>query len=255
MGTGKTVFSGLNDKVCWVAGGASGIGRASALALAASGARVAVADLSEAAGKELVDEIAHGGGTAHFCQTDVLDDDSVRESLAAVVGRFGRLDIVVNSAGKTSTDREDDFERNLDMFLLGTWRGMKAGIPLLQQFGGGAVVNVASIAGVTGSIGPSGYGPAKHGVVGATKDAALRYATDGIRVNVVCPGYIETPMTASFAPSEEESRVLIEETLRVPMARWGRPEEIGAVIAFLASDDASFITGQAIVADGGLTAR
>lgn len=250
-----TVFAGLDGKVCWVSGGASGIGRAAAESLAASGARVVIADLSPTAGKEVADHINGAGGKAIFSYADVLSSDSVSTSIGDAVSQFGRLDVIVNSAGRTSTDQDDDFEHNVDMFLLGTWRAMKAGIPRLQQSGGGVVINIASIAGVTGSIGPSGYGPAKHGVVGATKDAALKYAKDGIRVNVVCPGYIETPMTAPNRQSDAEGEALITQTLRVPMGRWGQPNEIGSVIAFLASDDASFITGQAIVVDGGLTAR
>ncbi|MFI5621874.1 SDR family NAD(P)-dependent oxidoreductase [Nocardioides sp. NPDC051685] len=242
--------------MAWAAGGANGLGRAGAEALARRGATVVVADLDEAGGQACAEQLSAHAAESVFVSTNVLSDESVEASFQEVERRFGRLDILVNSAGvvvQNATDRA--FEKNLDMLLVGAWRGVRFGLPLMVKSGGGSIINVSSIAGITGSIGADGYGPSKHGVIGLTKDIALRHAGDNVRSNAVAPGYILTQMTRPFFSSEEESQQLINEKLRVPMRRWGRPEEIGSVIAFLASDESSFVTGTVIVADGGLTAR
>jgi NAD(P)-dependent dehydrogenase (short-subunit alcohol dehydrogenase family) len=246
----------MSGRVAWVAGGANGLGRAGAEALAKRGAAVVVADLDEQRGTALAAALSEQGPGSVFVSTNVLRDESVEESLQEVQRRFGRLDVIVNSAGVVAqNDVDHNFEKNVDMLLNGVWRGIKYGLPLLVESGGGVIINITSIAGITGSVGADGYGPAKHGVVGLTKDIAIRHSADNVRSVAVAPGYVLTQMTEGFFSSEEDSDELINDRLRVPMRRWGRPEEIGAVIGFLASDEASFITGTVIVADGGLTAR
>jgi meso-butanediol dehydrogenase / (S,S)-butanediol dehydrogenase / diacetyl reductase len=246
----------MSDRVAWVAGGANGLGRAGAEALAKRGAAVVVADLDEQRGTQLAEELSGQGPGSVFVSTNVLSDESVAASFQEVERRFGRLDVIVNSAGVVAqNDVDHNFEKNIDMLLNGVWRGITYGLPLLIGSGGGVIINISSIAGITGSVGANGYGPAKHGVVGLTKDIAIRHAADNVRSVAVAPGYVLTQMTQPFFSSEEESAALINDKLRVPMRRWGRPEEIGAVIGFLASDEASFVTGTVVVADGGLTAR
>lgn len=243
-------------RVAWVSGGANGLGRAGAEALAKRGANIVVADLDEDRGTAFAEALSAQGVEAIFVSTNVLQDDSMKASFEAADDRFGRVDVIVNSAGVVAQNGTNHaFERNIDMLLNGVWRGVTFGLPHLLKSGGGSIVNITSVAGITGSIGADGYGPAKHGVVGLTKDIALRHAADNVRSNAVAPGYILTQMTESFFGNDEESDALINGKLRVPMRRWGRPEEIGAAIAFLASDEASFITGTVLVADGGLTAR
>jgi len=239
-----------------VIGGANGLGRASAEAVAAQGGSVVVADVDDAAGEALVPQLlAAGAPKAAYRHVDVLDDDSVGEGVLAAEAELGYLDGLVNSAGRVQKTGDDAFDNNVDMLMFGVWRGLMHGIPALKRHGGGAIVNVASLAGVTGSLGSPGYGPAKHAVVGMTRELALKHARDGIRVNALCPGYVETQLNAFLRPDEESSRKLIEERLQVPMGRWGRPEEIGGVAAFLLSDAASYLTGQPIIVDGGIMAR
>jgi NAD(P)-dependent dehydrogenase (short-subunit alcohol dehydrogenase family) len=242
-----------------IIGGASGIGRACAEACAAEGASIVVADLDEQRGNEVVEALRSTGATATFVVMDITDEPSVQRAVETATQTFGRLDALVTSAAGRPTD-DDRWDRNIDMYLRGPFFACKHAVEAMLRGGnGGSIVNVASIAGVTGGAGKtiddSGYASAKHGVVGMSKTMALMYAKQNIRVNALCPGYIRTEMTRGLHETEDGGNALINETLRVPLGRWGEPHELGKVAAFLVSDDASFLTGQAIVVDGGFTAR
>ena len=251
----------LDDKVALVIGAASGIGLASAELCAEGGAQVMLADIDADAGRAAADRINQQGGIAAFTEVNARDEQSVVAAIAATVSTFGRLQVLVNSAGAGDLESEPgqawhDF---IDLFLRGPYFACLHAVEEMERAGGGSIVNVASIAGVTGSVSNgvdgSGYGSAKHGLIGLTRTMALAYATRNIRVNAVCPGYVKTAITTFLYSDPEVSRRVISEDLRVPMDRWGEPREVGAAIAFLASDAASFITGQPIIVDGGFMAR
>jgi NAD(P)-dependent dehydrogenase (short-subunit alcohol dehydrogenase family) len=253
----------LDGRVALIIGGASGLGRASADACAAEGAHVVVADLNDAAAQKAAAQIASDGCSAGSVQVDATDEESVRQAIVSTETRHGRLDILVNSAGgpPPAGYELETWHFFVDIYLKGPYYACKHGIAAMERSGGGAIVNISSIAGVSGSIGPTvaetGYPAAKHGVVGLTRTIALAYAHKNIRANAVCPGYIDTPMTREIFgdPQSATSQAHINENLRVPMRRWGEASEIGKVVAFLVSDDASFITGQPIIVDGGFMAR
>jgi NAD(P)-dependent dehydrogenase (short-subunit alcohol dehydrogenase family) len=241
-----------------VIGGGSGIGRACARACAAEGAAVMVADLREAAARDVAAEIQSGGGSASGIAVDVTDEESVAAAVRATTREFGALDTLVTSAGGRASG-EGLWKHSVDLYLTGTYYACKHALAEMERAGHGVIINISSVAGVTGSImqglEQTGYPSAKHGVIGLTKTLALGYAGKRVRVNAICPGYIRTGLTEPLYDTDDGGAELIRERLRVPMARWGEPDEIGKVAAFLASDDASYITGQAIVVDGGLTAR
>jgi NAD(P)-dependent dehydrogenase (short-subunit alcohol dehydrogenase family) len=245
----------LKDRVALVIGGASGLGRASAEAFAEDGAKSMIADVNEATGKDVMSELRRRGGEAAFIKTDVTDEKAVKAAVDATLSEFGRLDILVTSVGAGTSD----WHRSIDLYLKGTYYACKYALEAMERGGGGSIINVASISGVTGGVGrtvdETGYACGKHGTVGLTRTLALAYAKKNIRVNVVCPGYIKTPMNKMLHENPEEERRVISEQLRVPLDRWGEPHEIGKVVAFLASDDASYITGQPIIVDGGFMAR
>jgi NAD(P)-dependent dehydrogenase (short-subunit alcohol dehydrogenase family) len=175
------------------------------------------------------------------------------------VKAFGRLDILVNSAGAGRPVTPEGWHFAIDLYLKGPYYACRHALPELEKAGGGSIINVGSLSSVTGApvdrIEATGYVCAKHGVLGLTRTLALAYAKKNIRVNCICPGYIKTGLTQKLLDADDGGQTLISETLRVPMDRWGEPHEIGKVAAFLASDDASFITGQPIIVDGGFMAR
>lgn len=242
----------FDGDVAVVTGAASGIGRASAIRLAEDGASVAVADVDADGGQQVVSEIEAAGGDALFLEIDVTDEEAVRDGVARIEEEYGRLDIAHNNAGLAGpidpipeVDLEE-WQEMLEVNLTGIVAMMKHEIPLMLESGGGSIVNTGSTAAIGGGNSPLPYTASKHGVLGATRVAATQYADQGIRVNAVCPTTVDTPLLDGL--SEEALQQFSES---IPMGRIGKPEEIAAAVAWLGSDEASFITGQPLVIDGG----
>ena len=247
------------DKAALVTGGASGIGRAAALSFAHGGARVVVADVNQVGGEETVRLVKTEGGEAVFVKADVRAAVDVEAMVAATLQSFGRLDIAFNNAGVLGSGAamidftEDDWDDVMGINLKGVWFCMKHEIPAMIQAGGGAIVNTSSIAGLVGSQHSPAYAASKHGVVGLTKTAALQYAPQGIRVNCVCPAAVYSPMLETLVTRNPQvgDRLLASQ----PNGRFASPEEVAAVVTWLCSDAASFVTGAALPVDGGYTAQ
>jgi NAD(P)-dependent dehydrogenase (short-subunit alcohol dehydrogenase family) len=250
----------MDAKVALVTGAAAGIGRATAFAFAAEGASVAVVDTEEQRGGAVAEEIRQAGGRALFIPADVSQAELVTAMVGATMSRFGRLDFAFNNAGIEGDPgpielcSDQNWERTLAVNLTGVFLCMRAEIPAIRDSGGqGAIVNCASIAGLNGFPGLAAYVASKHGVNGLTRSAALELAGDGIRVNSVCPGAIETEMIQRIKVEQPE---LIERTVAAhPLGRLGQPEEIAACVIWLCSTGAGFVTGQAIAVDGGYTTQ
>ena len=241
----------FGGKTALVTGAGSGIGRASAIAFAAAGANVAVADISEKGGNETVSAIQDAGGTAEFFRVDVADEAAVQALVASVAQRFGGIDFAHNNAGiegnvvPLAELPSDNWRRVIDVNLSSVFYCLKAEIPHMVARGGGAIVNTASISGLIGGYSLSVYTAAKHGVVGLTKAAAMDYAEKGMRINSLCPGLIETPFI------HELPKPALDHLLNgTPMGRMGQPAEMAQVVMWLCSDSASYVTGHAMVADG-----
>jgi NAD(P)-dependent dehydrogenase (short-subunit alcohol dehydrogenase family) len=249
----------MDRRVALVTGASTGIGRATALAFAQEGVNVVVSDVDVERGEKVAADVANVGVESLFVHADVSQADDVRHLVARTVGHFGCLDYAVNNAGieglqaATHECPIDNWYRTIAINLTGVFLCMQAEIPPMLDLGRGAIVNVSSIAGLVGFAGIPAYTASKHGVVGLTKSAALEYATQGIRVNAVCPGVIDTEMVDRFTHHEQEA---IEQMVQLePVGRMGTPEEVADAIVWLCSERASFVTGQAIAVDGGAVAR
>jgi len=247
----------LLNNVALITGGARGIGAATAEALASAGATVVVTDVLDEEGERLAARILAGGSEARYQHLDVSDEANWERVVERTVAEFGGLHVLVNNAGigtmpDVETETREAWDRLIAINQTGVWLGMKHAIPAMRESGGGSVVNVSSIFGAVGGFGGSiAYHASKGAVRLMTKSAALRYAREGIRVNSIHPGFIDTPMVEQVKGTEVEQLIIAN----TPMGRLGRAEEIGSVIAFLASDAASYMTGSEVYVDGGWTAR
>ena len=249
----------LEGKCTLITGAGAGIGRGAALTFARHGARVAVVDITPESGAETVKLIKAEGGDAIFVKCNVAREAEVKAMVDQAVATFGRLDCAFNNAGVETSlelladDTEESFDHLIGVNLKGVFLCMKYEIKQMLAQGSGAIVNTASTAGLVGTFRHAIYTATKHGVIGFTKTGAIEYAKKGIRVNAVCPGGTETPMLQRLIPQLKERASVMGG--RTPMGRTGSPEEIGEAAAWLCSDYASFVTGHALVADGGLTAQ
>jgi NAD(P)-dependent dehydrogenase (short-subunit alcohol dehydrogenase family) len=245
-------------KVAVVTGAGSGIGRATAIAFAVEGAEVVLADIDTVGNEETARLVAEHGGRVLAVRCDVTSSSDIRGAVEQTLREFGRLDVAFNNAGIEQPPAplvdisEDEWTRLLDIDLRSAFLCMKYEIPAMIEHGGGSIVNTSSGAGVVGIRGQAAYVAAKHGLIGLTKSAALDYAAQGVRVNAICPGIIETPMMDRFSGGTPEGRARV--IGQEPVGRMGRPEEIASAVLWLSSDLGAFATGHAMVIDGGQTA-
>ena len=247
----------LENKVALISGGARGMGAVEARLFAENGARVVIGDILEDEGRRTEAEINEAGGECVFVRLDVTSEESWQAAVGAAVGRFGKLDILVNNAGIYRTHNVletsgEEWDQVMDINAKGVFLGTKAAIPAMRQNGGGSIVNISSVAGLIGNFMSSAYTASKGAVRLFTKSTAIQYAGDGIRANSVHPGTIETDMTAPVLSDADYRQDRIN---RTPLGRLGTAADVAYGVLFLASDEASFMTGSELVIDGGRTAE
>ncbi|PKB63966.1 MAG: cyclopentanol dehydrogenase [SAR202 cluster bacterium Io17-Chloro-G2] len=249
----------LESKVAFISGGARGMGACEARLFAAEGAMVAIGDVLEEEGRRLAAEIGEAGGECIFLPLDVTSQDQWENAIAATVLKFGRLDILVNNAGVGARNMlventsAEDWDQVMDINAKGVFLGTKAAIPEMRKAGGGSIINISSQLGLVGVDNSSPQYQASKGAVRLlTKSTAIQYAREGIRANSVHPGPIVTPMTEGSRADTQRNEVTIQ---RIPLGRYGEPEEVANGVLFLASDESSFMTGSELVIDGGWTAQ
>ncbi|HLW71713.1 MAG TPA: SDR family oxidoreductase, partial [Candidatus Binataceae bacterium] len=250
----------LENKVAVITGAASGMGRATAIRFAGEGAAIVIADLNEEGGEAAVRQCRENGGRAVFQKTDVSNEAAIQAAIARALSEFGRLDITFNNAGlggalgRLEDTTVENWDRTFAVLLRSVFLGIKHSIPAMRQAGGGSIISTASIAGILGQAGPLVYSVAKAGVIHLTKCAAVELGKDRIRVNCICPGGINTPLLQKHIPGGEPVARQILEVMQ-PLARAGAGNDIAGMALYLASDDAEWVTGTAMVVDGGFVAR
>lgn len=246
----------LQDKVALVSGAGSGIGRAIALLYAREGAKVVVADRNSASGEQTCAQIFAAGGDAIFQQAEATSDDDHQKLIKVATQHYGGLHIACNNAGvggpvaSVADTSLEDWRRIIDINLSGVFYAMRRQLPALLASGGGSIVNIASVMSQAGFAGQSAYTASKHGVLGLTRSAGLEYATNGVRVNAVGPGFIETPLLQSLTPEHRQAMIKHH-----PIGRMGQPDEVAELVIWLSSDKASFVTAAYYPIDGGYLAR